>query len=997
MQHYLSFHPYIASAYTAVHDWLETKSEADGYKKIHFKDITRSLSQNTLKSAAAQYYALFPAHYFKLTHTLREIIGLEQLLEWIKYNPHICLIDVGCGAGAASVSFIETILYLQEIGNFNHSPNIFCLGVDINPGAVALYSQLMEQVKAKVVSSKINLEYEIVPYGIPDAMSRVIRRCKQKCDYWQQPCLAHVLIMQVNVVSLLSSNHEDCKQLYSNLKALGVSSDVLVDDYEEFGHVEALAYKQLFEEVPIDHMHVITIGTDYSLLQNRVREMGNALKNVFSRSLHTVKQIGEGTYRVDYANPDSSYWIEKHQQQYYYSEFHVDISTINSAGLKSDQDWIDVTSLENLKLAWVRARHNFFTESLFDEIEIRLFEKNLDANLNRLQQQLIAYTEDVAHTHEQISYKFIKQHSSGRLKILSRMEEEILSVAIIQKLGDKADSLQSSNAYRLARRNGNQETEYLYEPWFNAYYDSFLAEARRSAEKHENALVLKVDIKSYYTKIIQDHLIELAMDELRTESERIRWLLRILLSQKLDEHEIGRGITQGGSASGFYANIYLTSIDAKFRANNAWDVEYHRYLDDIILIIPNPQYFQNVLDTLQEELFKLGLSLNEEKTQIYEVTEFIQQTQDDNVLNKINTKFNNLMTHVWVMNEQYRTEFRNYYDSDEKWWYFLEQYRICLESIGIYITAPELSRKIYKYIFKHKREVNLESCLVLTSLPDNSTPENIHYWRLMFNSLNLDWTETKYNLHLQLVDLFYEVQEQLKYLSDINPEREIAERRIRFVINKLIYLGFASISRELIKILCDYPWLIRKPLPIVESLARQGHRSEVMKLLEYYTNCTAPTAEYMRSITLRAIRFLPSIDAHDWNTLVYFATKSNSTVEKIMATETWLYLINYFPNLITQLVQEQHISSVVKALNSNPAPVNRLKKNYLLILGQYKREDIIYEVLENETDYILDEASNMALEGGLENLFQQEEPSIIRHKYYSGKRQSSWNSENNGY
>jgi hypothetical protein len=34
MQNHRSFHPYIADAYTAVHQWLATKPQVNGYQKF---------------------------------------------------------------------------------------------------------------------------------------------------------------------------------------------------------------------------------------------------------------------------------------------------------------------------------------------------------------------------------------------------------------------------------------------------------------------------------------------------------------------------------------------------------------------------------------------------------------------------------------------------------------------------------------------------------------------------------------------------------------------------------------------------------------------------------------------------------------------------------------------------------------------------------------------------------------------------------------------------
>jgi predicted DNA-binding transcriptional regulator len=616
MQNHRSFHPYIADAYTAVHQWLATKPEVNGYQNISsYKQCDDN--KEPFKSAAAQYSLYFPTHYFKVIHTLENIITLEKLLTWLDQNRNICFVDVGCGAGAASIAFVETILRLKEQEKITHTVNIYCLAIDINKWTLAIYNQLIKQVKHQVVSSNINLEFSISPTSVRDAVISVTRDLSQKREQWQQPFLCHVLMIHSTVVDLLSSQHKRQQQQYEELKKLGIDSDLIVSNYAEYSKEYALAYKQLFEEVPIDRLSVITIGTDRDRLP--VQEMSDALAQGFKSSHHNVESnsLSKEIHRVYYENPIGSYWrnMKNLRKVSKPSEFYVDISTIVSAKLQKDNDWNQVISTENIELAWVCTRKYLFAESLFDEVEIRLFEINLQENINRLQKQLIAYVQEEAHKEDYIPYNFVKNASSTRPKGLSRMEVEILSTAIIQKLGSKVSRLQgNSYAYRLAAQ-GERETEYLYTNWFEAYND-FLSDLRRNTQKHENGVVIRVDIESYYTRIVQDSLLELTND--LTESGRIRWLLKILLSKQLDEHQVGYGITQGSIGSGFYANIYLKQLDLRFGtqpSDNEWKVMFFRYMDDMILFVPDADDVKAILVTLKEELKKLNLNLNQDKTE----------------------------------------------------------------------------------------------------------------------------------------------------------------------------------------------------------------------------------------------------------------------------------------------------------------------------------------------------------------------------------------------
>ncbi|MFM8006231.1 MAG: hypothetical protein ACKO86_15100, partial [Dolichospermum sp.] len=74
--------------------------------------------------------------------------------------------------------------------------------------------------------------------------------------------------------------------------------------------------------------------------------------------------------------------------------------------------------MENIELAWVKARNNVFNESFYDEVEIRLFENNLDENLQILIDNLVdrLYSDNFLPSGQDIDYQFVKGRSKGRPK-----------------------------------------------------------------------------------------------------------------------------------------------------------------------------------------------------------------------------------------------------------------------------------------------------------------------------------------------------------------------------------------------------------------------------------------------------------------------------------------------------------------------------------------------------------------------------------------------------
>ena len=1000
---YYTFHSRIVEVYQTVHQWIDTNvSEASGYRDLPYKNLKQKILATDWKNIAFQYYALFPTHYFKAIYTLDTVIGEERLLSWLRHQQKICLLDVGCGGGAASVAFVDSVIRLKEQGKLTKDINILLVGVDPTTSAIGLYIQTIEKLK-ELTSDLINLEFKFVFEGFPNAVSSIERYLKEDLEISKLPGLSNALVMQLNVISPFSQNYRNRQSEFDRLRAIGIDVDnSSVESDSGLGTAEAQAYKQLIESVPVDVMHIVTIGTknmekqvqegtnSETTLEQRIQEMSVTLRQIISNR-HSIDHVNSANHVVYFENPPSCHWRDKGVTRYH-TDFYIDFQTIYNFDREDDEDWTGIISLENLRLAWARARNNLLRETLCDETEIRLFDLNLELRLDELQEQLCAYATDVALTDEMVSYTVPKNLTVTRPKGLSRIEEEILSVAIIQKLGDKASKLRgSSYAYRLSGRYGNRDTEYLYEYWFNAYC-YYMRKARDSARNYLNGAILKVDIQSFYTKIIQAQLCNELSREL-TVSERVRWLIRLLLSKDIDEHDLGQGITQGSLGSGFYSNIYLTSVDTKFGNGNEWGVELHRYVDDMILVVPNSEDIDTVEETLKAELSVLGLNLNDSKTEKIDVPTFLGQSDEDDCLEGLSARFDSVVNPLWILNSGHRAIFASSYHNDAQWWHNIECYQQCLKAINIYKNATDLSRSIYKYLFNAKKRgrdlaqqkevLELEGELEATQPPIEDSNGEILQWANNFANANSLWVNHKNELRQELVVLFQDSWQQLRD-SDAEDPNEIRrlQRYIRFALFRLSVLGLENILTPLMEILRDSFWIIRDPINAIESLARQGFHTEVRSLLRHYQALQQP-CEYLRAITVRAMRFLPDINADEWEKIVNIATVadgSGSFIEKLMATETWLCLGHRY----SDFRQDHHIEAVKMALLFEPPPPSRLEKNYLLILGQFELA-AVQDFSVNSNDPMLEIARDIALQGNPSEIFDLPELKILRENYYSGQ------------
>jgi len=74
-----------------------------------FRDAKFDLDADDIKGLSRQFHSLFAAHYCKAVAPLKETITHQVLETWIHANGRLCVIVVGCGAGAGTVAIIEPI------------------------------------------------------------------------------------------------------------------------------------------------------------------------------------------------------------------------------------------------------------------------------------------------------------------------------------------------------------------------------------------------------------------------------------------------------------------------------------------------------------------------------------------------------------------------------------------------------------------------------------------------------------------------------------------------------------------------------------------------------------------------------------------------------------------------------------------------------------------------------------------------------------------------
>ncbi len=137
--------------------------------------------------------------------------------------------------------------------------------------------------------------------------------------------------------------------------------------------------------------------------------------------------------------------------------------------------------------------------------------------------------------------------------------------------------------------------------------------------------VIDIDLKSYFDNV-RHHILMKKVAE-RVNDEKIMRLLKMILKAGGK-----KGVPQGGTISPLLSNIYLTELDQMLENAKGYTrkidgythIEYTRFADDMEVLIDGYNKWRwlikAVLKRLMQELEKLQISINQDKTKIVDLT-----------------------------------------------------------------------------------------------------------------------------------------------------------------------------------------------------------------------------------------------------------------------------------------------------------------------------------------------------------------------------------------
>lgn len=277
---------------------------------------------------------------------------------------------------------------------------------------------------------------------------------------------------------------------------------------------------------------------------------------------------------------------------------------------KSEPTWkfwgmyVHVTKRETLREAYKVAKRNNGAPGIdgvsFKEIE----EQGVDVFLEEIRTELIS--EQYWPTRNRI--KEIPKEKGTRVLGIPTIRDRVVQGALKLILEPifEADFKEGSYGYR-PKRTAHQAVEKV-----------------SRAVIRQRTQVIDLDLKAYFDTV--RHHISLEKVAKRVRDGRVLRLLKLVLKAGGK-----RGVPQGGPLSPLLANLYLNEVDemlerakAYTRQKDGYDhIDYVRFADDLVILIDGHHKWRWLvkftLARIKQELDKLGLEINEEKTRVVDL------------------------------------------------------------------------------------------------------------------------------------------------------------------------------------------------------------------------------------------------------------------------------------------------------------------------------------------------------------------------------------------
>jgi len=905
--------------------------ETKGY--INYTPNLNLGSISSLEEVAAEMFCFFHAHFFKFQQAIlsreKKIDSAYPFTPSIFDKSHLTVLDIGTGVGTVPLAIIDLLRNYQkakvELGYTPFVINLNFILVEPNKLKHQVLNELLNKCEDLVDSHLININKKVIGRCFPD---------------------------------------KDCLNEILSADACGSTLLISMSNFLAWASPQPQDFGEIIENAEYDGIGVLCVESQKSGLGDKINEMLSGLTDLLPAIEKRRKALPE---TVRYENPSHSYWREKENIiQYGPNTFYFGYLSHIKPSTKSQESFAMLVELDKLKSAWAKALHTLRLDYVEDLIESRLFEAQYSQKLAHLRSLIAQNVVSHYNLGFDVNYDAPKNPSKDRPRVLCRLENQIALVALSQIIGEdweeKFKNLKVSYGYRLCLDENSKKSEYLYKYWFTKHQE-YVNKVRQRLDKGMS--LCSSDIKSFYTNINQNKLVDKLRDTLSKSESKLETLCEALLKRSCHgSDKADFGLPQGGAASGFFANIYLHSFDQNVLEKLADNdhTNYHRYVDDFSLSYNQSNTAEEVETNLRTELEKLDLEINPKKTRHGMKDDFKTFFEVDQALRILSKEFVRLIRPFYYLD----TEYYKAYKAD--WRSFLTLYRLLLKGIGFHVSIRWLDRKLQKELgwiqkwFKPTVKKSLFS-INFPSYPTTPTPSNIKTWVSEFESQNAEWMQLKPDLtELFLLLLRDSLSALENSISQDEGKKHI--RRVRFTVFRLGILENDAALDTFRKILLEKPWLMNLHL-LTKALA--NYEAEEI-LLEGLNHSHA----FVRAKCAWALGEMQSKTSEA--ALVNILDSDATPLERLMASEALVKIDSW---------KHVPMETILRLWWSDICPY--LLKNIAMIISRAKPEnyeEILKQRLKRSEHQIVIEAIYFALNHPDKNIVFLPEPEELR-SYYS--------------
>ncbi|MDU6339853.1 MAG: RNA-directed DNA polymerase [Clostridium sp.] len=722
---YYSLHSYTEETYKyVINEIFDKDSSIIGYK--YLRPNPSFCGYNRI---ANETYAFFLTHYFKAIDVFRQN---EQLLKLDIEKNTINLIDIGANIGTVTFACIDQLLEIYK--KLDITINIVFIEVDNDRIKI-----LKKAIEKYIQVTKLNIKYSIIEEMYEDSVEDVSKAIVQ----------ADTIILISNLLNWITDIELFRVKLFETMSSINKEHQCNIINIETRSN---------------------SANTKLEDLYDRISEENEEIRNeYFNKRMPRFNNI-KGCY----------YYDQKGVQRY------NDSSEYYYGYIINDSDMYKTKSYEYIKKAYYKALYTARSYFLFDQLEIKYTNANLDNIISYIK---LTIEKSCYINNYEYQYRIKKKKDEYRSLYLDDFVNDIINTTILITKGIKIDWIQNDEISYGNRINKDLESPYTFNNYYEQYFKKFKVEEKNLMGEYN--YFYKIDLRRFYNNIDQEKMKKEFFHQNRYGDKWYDKAIESFILKKLDECEYGEGLCQGPVVSHMLANIYLNKFDQWFMQQFS-NAKMIRYVDDIVFFTESEIEAKRIYKKCSKYLNKeLNLEIGQGKTEEGYTSNY--KTEEENMFIKESLDYSNIL-----LKSIYKLDKSNYEKYKENPENFINNYQVCLQGIGIKLSKEWLNIKIDREIgfldkmknrFKDmkmlkswlKKKEIYDIKVKLGSIPTTLTEESINKWVSYFNKNNKSYLgkldKFKRSLDEKLGEMINEAKNSDKLSKDI-------KSTFKFTLNK---------------------------------------------------------------------------------------------------------------------------------------------------------------------------------------------------------------------